>query len=340
MHATWQQHLRNMGARLADGVVQDFGDAAAELRAAESGTVLCDLSQFGLLTFAGEDAQAFLHAQFSSDVKKIGLLSAQYSAYCTAKGRLLANFLLWQSAAGFFAQMHGSVLASTHSRLAKFVLRSKVKISDVSENLVCLGLAGAQAETLIQKHFGRAPQASLGVMHEKNSTLIRLSKKRFEIIIPYSDAPAIWDALSMNAQPAGNVCWDWLNIRAGIPFVSAATQEQFVPQMANLELIGAVSFDKGCYPGQEIVARTQHLGILKRRMSLAHVDAAPQAGDALFSKDSGDQASGMIINAAPAPEGGYDLLAVMQISSAQNGDARWKSPAGPALKLLPMPYSV
>jgi folate-binding protein YgfZ len=136
------------------------------------------------------------------------------------------------------------------------------------------------------------------------------------------------------------VCWDWLNIRSGIPVILPQTQEKFVAQMANFDVIGGVSFKKGCYPGQEIVARMQYLGHLKRRMYLAHLDTdeIPQPGDELFSADMEDQASGMIANASPAPGGGCDVLAVVQITSRDTQTVHWKSPHGEALHFLPLPY--
>ena len=134
--------------------------------------------------------------------------------------------------------------------------------------------------------------------------------------------------------------WDWLDIRAGIPVVGPATQEAFVPQMANLDLIGGVSFTKGCYPGQEIVARMHYRGTLKQRMYLANVGGTqlPQPGDKLFSPEFGEQACGTIVNGAPSPEGGQDVLAVIQIASAEKGAVHWKSPNGPALKFMQLPY--
>jgi folate-binding protein YgfZ len=133
-----------------------------------------------------------------------------------------------------------------------------------------------------------------------------------------------------------------LEIRAGIPVVTPTTQEAFVPQMVNLDLIGGVSFEKGCYPGQEIVARMHYRGTLKQRMYLAHVAGtdSPQAGDKLYSPAFGAQASGTIVNAARSPEGGHDLLASIQIASAAKGEVHLKSPDGPALQLLPLPYPV
>ncbi len=140
----------------------------------------------------------------------------------------------------------------------------------------------------------------------------------------------------------GGACWDWLKIRAGIPAITLSTQEQFIPQMVNLEAIGGVSFHKGCYPGQEIVARTQYLGKIKRRMYLANIRSVRPvaAGDELFSADMAEQSSGMVVNAAPAPDGGFDVLAVIQTSSVGAGEIYWKTLDGPALKIMPLPYSV
>src|SRR5262249_20643493 len=131
--------------------------------------------------------------------------------------------------------------------------------------------------------------------------------------------------------------WDWLDIHAGVPVITLPTQEQFVPQMVNLDLIGGLSYSKGCYPGQEIVARTHFLGTLKQRMYRAHLGSGePRAGDKLYSADLGEQASGTVVSAAPAPEGGFDLLAAMRIASAKSGGMRWKTPDGPELELLPL----
>ena len=122
--------------------------------------------------------------------------------------------------------------------------------------------------------------------------------------------------------------------------IVAATQEQFVPQMVNYEALGGVSFQKGCYPGQEIVARSQYLGKLKRRMVLAHADTPAAPGDSLYSADLGEQASGTVVNAAPAPDGGYDLLAVAQVESARTQTLHLGRPDGAALTLKPLPYAV
>jgi folate-binding protein YgfZ len=142
--------------------------------------------------------------------------------------------------------------------------------------------------------------------------------------------------------------WDWLDIQSGLPLITPATQEQFTPQMCNLELIDGVSFRKGCYTGQEIVARTQHLGKVKRRLYRAHISAmasvVPAIGDALFSDDTGDQANGMLLAVAPAEyggqTGGHDVLAVVQTSSHDHSQVHLGSATGTPLQFSPLPYAL
>ena len=162
------------------------------------------------------------------------------------------------------------------------------------------------------------------------------------MLAPPLHAVRIRAALSVTLRPVGAPCWEWLDIRSGLPWITAPTQEQLVPQMANLELVGGVSFQKGCYPGQEIVARTHYRGKLKRRMYLASVASgrAPAPGDNLFSDDLPGQASGLVVNAQRSPEGGYDVLAVTQIDSRASSSVRLKTPDGPVLRFLELPYAV
>jgi folate-binding protein YgfZ len=151
----------------------------------------------------------------------------------------------------------------------------------------------------------------------------------------------LWQALSKTAQSACSSCWDWLDIRAGIPFVQPATLEAFVPQMLNFEIIDGVNFKKGCYPGQEVVARMHYLGKPKRRMYLAHVEGdAAQAGNELFSAELEGQACGTVVNAAPAPGGGYDLLAVVQSASHDSLPVHLGSLSSARLQFQPLPYAL
>lgn len=342
MNPDWKSFLEAQHAQIQDGVVHHFGDAAAERIAARDGTALCDLSQFGTLKVSGDDAQAFLHNLFSSDVNALTPQQALYSSFNTAKGRTLATFLIWRNDSEFFLHLPQSVLAAIQKKLAMYVLRSKVKIENVSDTVVCLGVSGKNSANLLQQHFPALPANPLDVIHHTDASLIRLGADRLQIVATAPHASALWQKLSGNARPVGSPCWDWLNIRAGIPVIQLQTQEAFVPQMANLDLIGGVNFKKGCYPGQEIVARMQYLGKLKRRMYLAHVDSdvAPHAGDELFSAEMEGQTCGTVVDAQATADGGYDLLAVVQIASHDTYPVHLGALTGARLQFLPLPYAL
>ena len=342
MNQDWQDFLTKQQTHIDNGVVQHFGDAAAELAAARDGTVLCDLSQFGTLKVSGEEALNFLQNLLSSDVAEVSTQHVQLSSLNNPKGRMLASLLIWRTGSDYFLQLPLSLCHAILKRLSMYILRAKVKIEDASTQQICMGLSGNDAATLLLQHVGTVPQDVWSVEQHDHAAIIRVGTQRFQINTTPQLAPALWHKLSASARPAGSPCWDWLNIRAGIPVIMPATQEQFVPQMVNLELLGGVNFKKGCYPGQEIVARMQYLGKLKRRTYLAHVwgDAAPQPGDELYSADMENQASGMIVNSAAAPGGGYDVLAAVQISSREAHAIHLQSLQGAALQFLPLPYSL
>jgi len=288
-------------------------DPREETRAARDGTVVADLSHNALIEVTGDDATEFLHAQFTNDVQALAAGAAQWNGWCSAKGRLLATFLLVKRPAGYLLLLPAEIAAPIAKRLGMFVLRSKVKIADASARFARFGIAGRDAAAIA----ATIPEA------------IPLGDGRFVAIAPLEQAAAMRDRLAARATVVGPEAWEWTSIQAGIPTIVAATQEAFVPQMANLDLVGGVSFRKGCYPGQEIVARTQYRGILKRRMALAHVaGAAPAPGQKVYSRAFGDQAAGEVVSAAASPEGGADFLVVAQIESLRDGDLHLDSPDG------------
>jgi len=336
----WRRDLAAAGARMAGHRVTDFGDPGGELRAAQVGTVICDLNHLGLISAAGADVAAFLQSQLSSDIRQLDDAHAQLSSYNTPKGRMLASLLLYRSGDATFLQLPRELVDPIRKRLAMFVLRSKVQLADASDDFVRFGIAGAEAEGMLAYVLKTGPSEGLGVTQVDALSIIRLPGDRFEIVARPDRAGSLWREFERRARPVGAAVWDWLEIQTGIPVITLATQDQFVPQMVNLELVGGVSFQKGCYPGQEIVARTQYLGTIKRRAYLARVacSAVPAAGSELYSADLGGQPSGMVVNAAPAPGGGFDLLAVIQVASAESQSIHLGSPGGPALELRTLPY--
>lgn len=305
-------------------------------------TGFCELAQFGLIRFSDTDAQDFLHNQLTCDINALRPGRSTYGAYCTPKGRVLASFLLWRTEREFFMQLPSSLREPIQKQLSRFILRAKVKAADATADWVLAGVMGQDAAALVQRASGQAPLAAHEVAQASSAMIIRLPGDRFEIIVAHDQAQAVLQALAAGARRTDAEEWQHQVVRAGVPIILPPTQEAFVPQMINLDLIGGVSYDKGCYPGQEIVARMHFRGTVKQRMYLAHVAASdqPQPGEKLFSPAFGEQACGTVVNVARSPEGGHDLLTVLQISAADRGDLHWKSPDGPLLELLPLPYSV
>lgn len=341
MNQDWQNFLMQQGAQLHDGIVQHFGNFQDELIETRDGTVLCDLSQFGTLKVSGEESQKLLQNLLSNDINAVNAKAAQLSSFNSPKGRMLATFLIWQQAENYVLQLPCSLTAAMLKKLSMYVMRSKVKISDASDEMVSLGLSGLHATSLIQKHFNASLQQDWSVLQHENIAIIKIAANRYQLNTYAAHASDLWKKLATDAKPASSSCWDWLNIQAGIPVITPITQEQFVLQMANMDILDGVSFKKGCYPGQEIVARTHYLGKQKRRMFLAHVQADnASAGDELFSAEMPGQACGMVMNACAAPGGGFDVLAVMQINSRENQEIHLHSLQGAQLNFLSLPYSL
>ena len=302
---------------------------------------ITELSHFGLIRATGSDVRTFLQGQLTNDINQVTPVLAQLSSYCSPKGRILGSFWVMQRGDDLYLQLPADRLPAILKRLRMFVLRAQVTLEDASGELARFGITGSCAGDLLPF----APGADKATATHDDITVIRLpgERPRYEIIGPVSALAPLWSTLSETATQTGPDFWSLMDIRAGIPNVFEDTVEAFVPQMANLQLIGGVSFIKGCYTGQEVVARMQYLGKLKRRMYLAHIadTQRPAPGAEVFSPSSeSGQGAGRIVDAAPSPDGGFDVLAVLQISSAEAGDVRLHDAAGPVLELRPMPYDL
>ena len=302
---------------------------------------ITELSHFGLIRATGSDVRTFLQGQLTNDINQVTPALAQLSSYCSPKGRMLGSFWVMQRGDDLYLQLPADRLPGILKRLRMFVLRAQVTLEDASGELARFGITGSCAADLLPF----APGADKATATRDDITVIRLpgERPRFEIIGPVSALAPLWSKLSETATQTGPDFWSLMDIRAGVPNVFEDTVEAFVPQMANLQLIGGVSFTKGCYTGQEVVARMQYLGKLKRRMYLAHIadTQRPAPGAEVFSPSSeSGQGAGRIVDAAPSPDGGFDVLAVLQISSAEAGDVRLHDAAGPVLDLRPMPYDL
>jgi folate-binding protein YgfZ len=300
------------------------------------------LRQFGLIRFTGSDARAFLQGQLSCDVNGLQSGRATYGTYNSPQGRVLATFLLWQDGSGYYMQLPKLLAAPMHKRLSMYILRSKVQALNASDDRVLFGLSVGELGAELEAQLGPVPAADLSLEESADHQLLRLSADRFLVSVAAAAVDAFLKERLQTGVEASMDVWNWYDLRDGVPWVLPPTQDQFVAQMLNMDLIGGVSFTKGCYPGQEIVARMHYLGRLKQRMYLAHVEAvapAPAPGDRLFSPDLGDQACGTVLNSAPAPQHGFDLLAVVQIASVNSRQVQFRSQAGPHLEFRQLPYT-
>jgi len=305
----------------------------------------CELSSSSLISFSGEDAASFLHGQLTSDIAGLRAPVTQYAGYCSAKGRLLATFLVWRLENEILLQLPRVLHDALQSRLVKYVLRARVKVTNASDRFALFGLADADpADTRIAVSSATLPQAAHQVVLFDAGALTLLPLRRYLMLVDRTRAHDVRVNLEKVAEERDECVWQRLEIEAGIPLITPPTQDEYVPQMANLDLIGGVSYTKGCYPGQEIVARTHYLGRLKQRMY--HVRMAtpepPAAGDALYSSEFGpDQASGKILSVETGTrDGAYDALAVIQTGVARDGHVYWRSLDGPALEFVPLPYTI
>jgi len=342
----WTDTLASLGARFdidAASQVEDFGRPLTAAELADG--FVAPVTDLGLIAVAGDDAASFLHNQLTNDVEHLGQSEARLAGYCTPKGRLQASFLYWRGLDTVYLQLPRAIQPPLQKRLSMFVLRAKAKLRDATEEApfaAVLGLGGMKAETALRRHVAALPEAPYAKVEGEFGTVIRLldafKAPRYLWLTTADTAAAAMPGLTGELALGGNQAWQLAAIHAGVPQITAATQEQFVPQMVNLELLGGVNFKKGCYPGQEIVARSQYLGKLKRRTALATVEnPAARAGDEVYSMTDPGQPCGMVVNAAPNGLGGADLLVEMKLG-ALGEDVRHGAAGGPALRFEQMPY--
>ena len=291
---------------------------------------VCALPHLGVIGLQGEDAASFLQGQLTQDFVLLGPSQARLAAYCTAKGRMQASFVGLKRDSEILLMVSRDILAPTLKRLSMFVLRAKAKLRDASAEFDLYGLAGATVARLAPGLGEPWMRADVG-----DASIVSL--------YPADGQPrALWLAPAGSAAPAGPALnpelWLWGEVRGGVARITAPLVEALVPQMLNYESVGGVNFKKGCYPGQEVVARSQFRGTLKRRAYLAHSPEAMQAGQEVFHEADPEQPCGIVALAAPAPAGGWDAIVSIQIAAAQGGRLSVGSAAGPTVTVQPPPY--
>ncbi len=309
---------------------------------------IAELNHLGVIRAVGPDAGAFLQGQLTQDVLNMGLDTARLAAFCNAKGRMQASFVVFKrkndgGEEEFLLVCSADILAQTLKRLSMFVMRAKVKLSDASCDFVLFGLVGEASGSI---HSG-ADQIN------KNWSKHDVEGRNLVFLYPGAGVERVLCCAPVGTQPPAGQrlalsIWQWLEVQSGIAMVTQALFEALVPQMLNYESVGGVSFKKGCYPGQEVVARSQFRGTLKRRAYLVHGPlngplsgtVQPSVGQEVFHSSDAQQPCGLVAASAANPSGGFDAIVSMQTSAAQDGQLTLGSTSGVALTLMPLPYSL
>lgn len=344
MNNEWEKFLLDNSATIENNCVKNFGASIEEEQSAYSNLVLADLSHYALIEASGDDVTEFLQGQLTNDIKLVTNHMSQLSAYCNPKGRILANFRIFKRQESYFLRLRADIIEPTLKRLRMFVMRSKVELVDRSDELSRMGIAGINATKVLSDIYETLPHNTDETITENEITLIKLpgTLARYEAHGTVDKIKELWEKLQKDAVAIGENSWNLLTIRAGIPEIVSETVEAFVPQMVNLQAINSLSFTKGCYPGQEVVARMHYLGKLKRRLFVgsAKCDILPASGESIMTGDDNEQKAGQIVTASWSDEKTVEFLAVLQIEKATESELHIQSSSGPLIQLADLPYSL
>jgi len=290
------------------------------------------LPHWGLMRAHGEDAQTFLQGQLTNDVAQLGPHEVRLAGFCSAKGRLQASFLVWRAGPDDWRLACAqSVLPATLKRLSMFVLRARCRLSDVTPTAAMMGAVGPSADRLAGDTpvWSHAALAAGWVLRLPDAMGLARC-----VVVGAADA-----ARDAGTPALSLVQWQRLEVQCGIPTIEAATVDQFVPQMLNYELVGGVDFRKGCYPGQEVVARSQYRGTIKRRMFLFETAGPAAPGQEVFHSADASQPAGLVVNAAPTEDGrGSWALVEVKLDTLGAGSLHLDGVHGAALRRGTLPY--
>lgn len=312
MDQNWKNFLTAEHAAFKDG-----GDIAFPAISPDSGKHIFAISELAVLTVAGKDAAKFLQGQITCNINDITETQSSVGALCNPKGRVITTFLLIKKVDAFLLVLPKTLLGSVKERLQKYILRSDVQLIDGSDELCLIGL---NCPTGQPNNLSLPEQ--LFATSQQNAVFINISpeQSRYLVISEPETAIMLWKTWTgdQGFQPESSAQWRYLDITAGFPWLTPETSEEFIPQMLNLDKLGGISFNKGCYTGQEIVARTHYLGKTKREMFLAECASAtaPQPNTAIMDKNAESEQSLGTVLTAQARNNVYKMLIVLQVSDA------------------------
>ena len=347
----WSEFLTTQNAQFDEqGKICSFGHSELERFMIKNGPVVTSLTHQALIKVSGSEALTFLQAQLTSDINAVSDTQAQFSAYCDPQGQVLANFLVFKYKGDFYLNFDASLRESILKRLTMFVLRSDVQLTEVSNELIQVGFAGEFGDLDVQRRLSTKVKDTFesGRIEVEGMQDIIVVKvpgpyHKYALFGPADQMINAWKKIRDNSDVTNNYDWNLLNIAAGVPEVTSETSGKFTAQFFNLDKFDAINFKKGCFPGQEIIARIHYRGKVTKRMLRIHLNEVISLlpGDALALKDQNEKTHKLtIINANPDVFNGTLCLAIGTLKSLEAIEGDLVTESGEAAVIEPLPYSI
>ena len=343
MNESWYKFLTEQGAVIENGRVTSLASIKTNNFQLDE-TYLCDLSNLGVIHAYGNEAQSFLQSQFTNDLNQVSNDTSQLSSYCNPKGRILSIFRIYKADDSYFLVLPRDVLALTLQKLTMYKLMSKVEFADESDDRIVFGIAGPETSSVLKKLNLSIPEKENDCIQVNETTVIKISEEYTRILFICNEIKAVslCKKIIKEIPIATSALWDLHDIQNGIAQITANTSEAFIPQMVNLEIIGGVNFQKGCYPGQEVVARTHYLGKPNRRMYKISIEGenTPEAGTNIFSAEDDNQPVGKVVTAQKNSNNSSAALIVLRTAKKDEKNLRIDSISDHKITVQTLPYSV
>ncbi|WP_040725402.1 folate-binding protein YgfZ [Thiomicrorhabdus sp. Kp2] len=347
----WSDFLASQNAQFDEtGKICSFGHPELERFLIKNGPVVTSLTDQALIKVTGSEAQTFLQAQLTSDINQVADNKAQFSAYCDPQGQVLANFLVFKYKGDYYLNFDASLRETILKRLTMFVLRSDVQLTEVSNELIQIGFAGEFGDLDIQRRLStkvkevfESGMAELEGIEDVLVIKVPGPYHKYALFGPAEQMIQAWKKIRDNSDVTNNYDWKLLNIAAGVPEVTAATSAQFIAQFFNLDKFDAINFKKGCFPGQEIIARVHYRGKVTKRMLRIHLneDLSLQAGETLTLKDEADKSYKLtVVSANPDILNGTLCLAIATLKSLESAQGNLLTESGKEVAVEPLPYTI
>ncbi|WP_207062538.1 folate-binding protein YgfZ [Motiliproteus sp. SC1-56] len=331
----WTDFLQQQGIELDPEANAVIGaECAAEPQ-------VVPLLERGALSLQGPQAEQFLQGQVTCDLNRLSTEQSLLGANCTPKGNVVSAFrLLKMEEESLRLLLPRAILEPALANLKKYIIFSKAELTDASDAWVGVGLQGAGAPALVEALMGSTPQAEGTQVKQDELVAVRVPGDRFEIWGPVAAMTSRWPQIAEGASVAPSRAWQRTELAAGLPQLDAQSVEAYLPHMLNLQALDAISFEKGCYTGQEVVARMQHRGKLKKLLYRGRVQTAnaPETGEGLHTPQR--RSVGKVLASVPLPEGGYEIQAIINKGAADEDELRLGDQDGPAVTLLALPYPI